>query len=430
MKKLVNVDKKLPVPIHFQSGGEQILEKINSGKQDGYVNDSSLVSLEAAKEWQHAIDAVEDTIFILGPDYRIMRCNKACLRMFNITDPGGGIIGRYCWEVVHGASSAPVSGCPLIVMRETKRRESAVIRMGERWLRATVDPPLDAGGDIAGLVHIICDITKSRLAEEEREKMESHVRQTQKMDTIGQLAGGIAHDFNNQLMGIMGCAEFVYGRLDDAGLKTEVENIIRASKRAADLTSKLLAFSWKGKYLAVSVDIHKLIGEVTAILEHSIDRRIEVRRELNADPAFVKGDPPQLQNALLNLAINARDALPNGGEIVFTTEIVRSEDVPCDEEKRLAAGGRYLKICVIDDGIGMDDGRQAICSNRFSLQNPWAREPGWDSRRSMGQSGAIMDSSMWVAVLGKARCAPCSSLFLRKGRNRRMPQEPLLCRPA
>ncbi|MFZ2657543.1 MAG: response regulator [Victivallales bacterium] len=335
---------------------------------------SSVARIKAPREWQHVFDAIEDAIFLLDLDYRVLLCNKASLKMFNRMTPDE-MIGRHCWEIVHG-TSAPIPQCPTVAMMKTKKRESSVFKSGERWLRTTVDPLLDENGNISGSVKIVCDITKEKLADAEREKAESQIRQSQKMETIGQLAGGIAHDFNNQLMGIMGCAEFLYSQLDDADLKGEVENILQASRRASDLTSKLLAFSRKGKYLVIPVDIHKLIGEIIAILEHSIDKRIEIRRGLKADPAVVKGDPTQLQNALLNLAINARDALPSGGEISFTTEIVRSEDVPCGEGKGLPTGGRYLEICVCDDGIGMDDETVQRMFEPFFTTKPMGKGTG------------------------------------------------------
>lgn len=218
----------------------------------------------------------------------------------------------------------------------------------EYTIAGSAAPILDKEGGIHGVVLVFRDIS-------ELKKMEDKIRQAEKMEAIGQLAGGIAHDFNNQLMGIMGYAEILYNRLEDVNLRNDADNIIRASKRASDLTSNLLAFSRKGKYLSVPVNVHKIIEEVITILQHSIDRRIEVKRVFKASPAMISGDPTQLQNALLNLSLNARDALPNGGEIVFTTENVQMEDVFAREDWGKAVKGSYLKICVIDDGVGMDE---------------------------------------------------------------------------
>ncbi|MFZ2658519.1 MAG: PocR ligand-binding domain-containing protein [Victivallales bacterium] len=219
----------------------------------------------------------------------------------------------------------------------------------------TIKFPIVQGGKTL-LAGYIIDITERRKAEEDRQKMEEQLRQSQKMEAIGQLAGGIAHDFNNQLMGIMGYAELLYSHLDDPSLRNDAESILRSARRASDLTRDLLAFSRKGKYLNVPVNVNKIIEEVISLLEHSIDKRIEIKRILNASPVMISGDPTQIQNALLNLAINAKDALPSGGEILFTTGKVKMEDVfSVAEERRNAVKGDYMKISVIDDGIGIDD---------------------------------------------------------------------------
>ena len=194
---------------------------------------------------------------------------------------------------------------------------------------------------------LLQDITEQKLLEE-------RLRQSEKMEAIGQLAGGIAHDFNNQLTGIMGYAEMLLNRLDDRNLRDCAENILRASKRSADLTRDLLAFSRKGKYLTVPVQVHKIIGEVVSILEHSIDKRVAIKLILKANLATIMGDPSQLQNALLNLAINARDAMPNGGELVFNTANLKIKDSPLNPELAKNISGRCLKISVSDNGIGMD----------------------------------------------------------------------------
>lgn len=205
----------------------------------------------------------------------------------------------------------------------------------------------DEKGNIDGYVGANIDIS-------ERKQMEGRIRQSEKMEAVGQLAGGIAHDFNNQLAGIMGYAEMLAARIDDKNLRDYAENIIRASKRSADLTRNLLSFARKGKYLEVPVNVHNIIEEVVTVLERSINKRIEIKRMLKATPATISGDPTQIQNALLNLAINARDAMPGGGELSFTTENVSIEKTPLKEHAHEVPTGRCLKLCVSDNGLGMD----------------------------------------------------------------------------
>jgi len=189
-----------------------------------------------------------------------------------------------------------------------------------------------------------------------QKRLEDNLRQSQKMEAIGQLAGGIAHDFNNQLSGIMGYADLIREEVgENAMLSRYADNILISTKRAADLTSQLLAYARKGKYLSVPVNIHKVLFEVVSLLEHSIDKRIALNQELHANPSVTIGDPSQLQNALLNTALNARDAMADGGELVLSTEVVNLGERFCKESAYNIEPGDYIKIGIKDSGIGMSD---------------------------------------------------------------------------
>jgi PAS domain S-box-containing protein len=187
----------------------------------------------------------------------------------------------------------------------------------------------------------------------EQRQLEGRLLHMQKMDAIGQLAGGVAHDFNNQLTGVLGYAELLIRRLEDPNLKRLAENIATAARRSADLTRKLLAFSRQGQFQCVSVDLHRLIAETVEMLLHSIDKRIRLVQQLEAPLAVVMGDPSQLQNALLNLAVNARDAMPEGGVLTFTSahlDLTSTEAQGLGEE---LVPGAYVEIRIEDTGCGM-----------------------------------------------------------------------------
>lgn len=211
---------------------------------------------------------------------------------------------------------------------------------------ATVSPVKDSAGKVVNYVAVKRDITKEI-------KLEDQVRQAQKMDSIGRLAGGIAHDFNNQLQGIMGFAEILRARLDKEDLQNYADSILVASRRSADLTKKLLAFSRQGQYEFAPVDLHDIIHEVVAILDHSIDKRIKVQQVLKARPATVMGDSSQIQNAILNLAINASQAMPEGGTLTFDTEIAELDEDYCRELPYEMSPGTFLRVCVSDTGCGI-----------------------------------------------------------------------------
>jgi PAS domain S-box-containing protein len=195
------------------------------------------------------------------------------------------------------------------------------------------------------IIGVVWDITEHRL-------MEESLRQAEKMTAIGQLAGGIAHDFNNQLTSILGYADLLANRLEDPALNQFARNIKMSALRSADLTTQLLAFSRKGKFLNAPVDIHSIIGEVRELLKRSIDKRIDIHQHLDANPSVVKGDPTQLQNSLLNLALNARDAMPDGGKLIFSTSIAKCADVI--DFKNDFPAENCLEISVSDTGVGMD----------------------------------------------------------------------------
>ncbi|MBN2711866.1 MAG: transporter substrate-binding domain-containing protein [Planctomycetes bacterium] len=213
------------------------------------------------------------------------------------------------------------------------------------WYNTTLK---GSDGNTIGVLSVGQDVT-------ERQRMEDQLRQSEKMQAIGQLAGGIAHDFNNQLSGVLGYADMLSSKLEDEKLKRYVDNIMMAGKRAADLTKQLLAFSRKGKYLSMPVDIDKVLSEVVAILEHSIDKRISISQILKARPSVTLGDPTQLQNVFLNLALNARDAMPEGGSLIFETDISELKEDFCKKHAYSISPGVYLKVSVTDSGCGISE---------------------------------------------------------------------------
>ncbi|MBD3241100.1 MAG: response regulator [Chitinivibrionales bacterium] len=195
---------------------------------------------------------------------------------------------------------------------------------------------------------------------EKMRRLEEQLHRAQKMEAIGQLAGGIAHDFNNTLSGITGYAQLIRRKFADsqAGLKEYIDAIIGAARRSADLTEKLLAYARKGKLQAVPVDLHAVINESMQILEPTLDKRIEIATRFDASTSVVMGDPSQLQNIIVNLAINARNAMPKGGELTIATETVthdRAQPVANEYEIR---PGAYVVLSVTDTGIGMDSETQ------------------------------------------------------------------------
>ncbi len=272
-------------------------------------------------------------------------------------------------EIVGYAVVPDIDGNPCLVMQVTSPRD--VYHMGQATIHYFVAWLLVVGLVFGGLALFLVDGVLRELRRSEarqRDELEELVvertaelesanerlRQAEKMRAIGELAGGVAHDFNNQLGAIMGYAELLCEELGDEGKLGRYAKIVhRSSRRASDLTSQLLAFARRGKFRMQPVDVHKVIGEVMLLLERSIDRRIVVRQELKAVKHVANGDPSQLQNAFLNMAINARDAMPDGGELVFATEMVSINEDEVQGHSDEMTPGRYIKVDIADTGIGM-----------------------------------------------------------------------------
>jgi two-component system cell cycle sensor histidine kinase/response regulator CckA len=232
--------------------------------------------------------------------------------------------------------------------------------------------PVRQDGEVVGFSELTRNITERKIAEralreahdrlgvavrertEELRCSEERLRQSEKMDAIGQLAGGIAHDFNNQLVGVLGYADLLTHVLSDPGHRDMAEKIVAAAERAGELTRQLLAFARKGRLRTDIVDVHSTIGEVVSLLKHSIDKRIQIREVFEASPSTTVGDPAQLQNAVLNLALNARDAMPAGGHLTFRTRTEELSLADCQGLPFLVDPGPYIVIQVVDTGHGIE----------------------------------------------------------------------------
>ncbi len=223
----------------------------------------------------------------------------------------------------------------------TKDKKEKLIEWHDKTLK-------DESGKVLGLLAIGQDIT-------ERKQMEEQLFQSEKMKAIGQLAAGIAHDLNNQLTPILGYADLLGNKvIHDPRLTQYVKKIQIGVKRASEFTSQLLSFSRKGKYTLTNVDIHSVISVVVSLLKHSIEKKIKIRQQLNANSSITPGDPDQLQSMFLNISLNARDAMPDGGKLIFKTSVVELDIESCKKSAFDITAGKYIKICITDTGMGMD----------------------------------------------------------------------------
>jgi len=254
------------------------------------------------------------------------------------------------------------------------------------WL---IMPEFGTDGSVSIVTCAGRDITERKKVEEElkkhRENLEALVKErttelkkahdqllhSAKMEAVGQLAGGLAHDFNNNLTAILGYAELILrGEPPESAAAKSAETIKKAAQHAAELTQQLLGYARKGKHEITGVDVHAKIKEVVALLSHTLDKKISIALNLEAENAVVMGDPMQIQQALLNLAINGRDAMPGGGELKFETKIESTDETICGHAHKNEVGG-YLVIKVSDTGVGIpEEIRDRIFEPFFTTKKP------------------------------------------------------------
>lgn len=233
----------------------------------------------------------------------------------------------------------------------------------------TKSPVRDSQGKISGVITMSRDITEHRA-------MEERLRQSQKMEAIGTLAGGVAHDFNNILMVISGYSQVLIDALGkEPKLRSHVEQMQRAGERAASLTRQLLAFSRKQTTQAEPLNLNGVVTGMEKMLLRLIGENIAVTTKLAPDLGTVNADAGQLEQVILNLAVNARDAMPQGGQLTLKTKNV---DLPAGEESEMGAAkaGPYVELEVSDTGVGMEPSIQAHIFEPFFTTKPKGKGTG------------------------------------------------------
>ncbi|MEX2155014.1 MAG: PAS domain S-box protein [Gemmatimonadaceae bacterium] len=271
---------------------------------------------------------------------------------------------------------------------------------GERyWFEATISPLPDDR-----VVWVARDVTARSRAELALRESEDQLRQAQKMEAVGQLAGGIAHDFNNLLMAIMSNAELAALELSpSSAAASHIDEIKSASRRARSLTQQLLAFSRKQMLQPRVLDMNAVVREAEQILRRLIGENITMSAVLDPTLGQVRADPGQLAQVLMNLAVNARDAMPQGGRLSLETS---NRDVSATDAKahRGLREGRYVVLQVRDTGIGMDDPTKARIFEPFFTTKPPGQGTGLGLSTAYGivkQSGGYIaaDSSTGAGTL-------------------------------
>ena len=305
------------------------------------------------RSYAQIFDATHDAILVAGPGDRvIVNVNRSAVRMFSRSreELVGARLeallgdrdenGREIVEHVGAAAAA-----------EARRFEVSLARADGSRLELEVSMQRATVGDRVHILTVARDIG-------ERRAIEKTLMEGEKLRVVGQLARGVAHDFNNQLTGILGSAALLEGQLlGPSAARGHLDVIERSARRSAELVRQLLAFARAGKERSDAVDCNRLLDEVEQLLRRSLDKSVDIHvRKAAAGQVTTFGDATLLQNALLNPALNARDAMPSGGELVLS-----SRQVTIDDDSRLGLpgdlpNGRYASLTVADTGTGIDAG--------------------------------------------------------------------------
>jgi two-component system cell cycle sensor histidine kinase/response regulator CckA len=294
------------------------------------------------------IEFSNDAIVTHTLDGTIVSWNKGAERIYGY--PNGEILGRSRNVLAAPDQADGLSGIPEKLNREEGNKVCEAVHLRKDGRRidvsTTMSPVKDTSGAIVGTVAITRDIT-------DRKVLEAQLRQAQKMESIGRLSGGIAHDFNNLLGVIIGYSEVLEEHLDNDESRKSVQEIKKAGVRAASLTRQLLAFSRQQVLEIKTLNLNTVVADISKMLRRLIGEDIELSTVLKPGLAQVKADQGQIEQVIMNLAINGRDAMPRGGKLVIETANVVLDDAYAREHPPTIPG-RYVSLCVTDTGVGME----------------------------------------------------------------------------
>jgi len=357
--KMKDENKKKSKPIEALAVLRQRIKKLEALEKEHARAEEAL--RESEERFRQIYDETPIGYHELDTGGRIIRVNRTELEMLGYTVEE--MLGQPVWkfvledETTRHVVMAKITGD--VSFHETFERTywrkdgtTLPVLVKDRVIR-------DKGGQIIGIRSTVEDITERRRSEEALRKSEEQLRQWQKVEAIGRLAGGIAHDFNNLLMTIKGCSEILLQECDAQDPRSEeAEEIQKAAERATSLTRQLLAFGRRQILQPQVLNLNKVVANMNKMLQRVIGEDIQLLTVLEPKLGPMKVDPGQIEQVIMNLAVNARDAMPRGGKLTIeTANVLLDEDYA--QRHVSVKPGSYVMLAVSDNGCGMDKETQS-----------------------------------------------------------------------
>ncbi|HEY9238547.1 MAG TPA: PAS domain S-box protein, partial [Burkholderiaceae bacterium] len=320
---------------------------------------------DSRQQFELLVQSVTDyAIYRLTPDGTVASWNAGAQRIkgYPPHEAIGSHFSRFYREEDR-AADRPAAALRTAVVEGRFESEGWRVRKDgtQFWASVVIDPIRNAQGELSGFAKVTRDVTEKREAQRALERAREALFQSQKLDAIGQLTGGVAHDFNNLLMVVLSSLELLKRRLPaDEKAQRLVDNAMQGARRGVTLTKRMLAFARRQQLDPVAVRVPELVGGMHDLLARSLGPTIRIELDLTAAPRPVFVDPNQLELAVLNLAVNARDAMPHGGVLGISARLVSVTRA----DAALAAGD-YVRLAITDTGSGMTEETLAHAAEPF-----------------------------------------------------------------
>jgi two-component system, cell cycle sensor histidine kinase and response regulator CckA len=344
---------------------------------------------ESEERYRLFFDSNLAASFVFTPHGELLGCNPAFTRMFGFDSTADAL--RHNLASLY---SNPICFKELVTTITNQRS----LEYYEQELRRRDGSPVYVVGGAVGTFGQngeLVQILGYFIDETARRKTEEQLRQDQKMNAVGRLAGGIAHDFNNILGIVVGCGEVLSREIKaDSPLRKHLDILIEATRRGAGLTRQLLAFSRQQVLKLITLNLSTVVADIAKILPQLIGEDIELITQLEPNLGSVKGDQNQLEQIIINLAANARDAMPKGGRLLIETSNVLVSEGDF-REKSMMPAGEYVLLTVSDNGIGMDE------ATRKQIFEPFFSTKGFGKATGLGLAivyGIVKQSGGFISV--------------------------------